>query len=608
MTDVMEIRRTAGRKEKGALGAAFSRPWIATLAYCALVIVTLLIFNRNATDYVGADNDDAMRLVEVRDLLAGQGWFDLTQYRLGLAGGTLMHWSRFIDLPIANLISVFRLFLAPERAEALALTVWPLLLVVPFMGFMGLAGRRMGGVVGQHVALGLTALAIVTSGRFVPGSIDHDNVQLGLVALMAAMLVDGAHRPASFAIAGFAAALAVGIGAETTPFVAVVCMIVAALWAWEGADFAPAAKAFALTLTLAITAAFFLTVPPHLYSTVTCDNLSLGFYGITSVGGAGLLASVMLASHRPRAWRLAALAATGSAVLATALVLAPQCLRSPLADLDPMLVDLWLNGVSEAQSILSIARTEPETVGAFYATGLLGIVVCIFRIARRDRAQLHAILLAMLLVNWVIALVQVRGALFSNVLAILPLTLFILDLRRMSNADPEDPPAALFYVVGVLVSVPAVWAVGGSLAAGNGANLFSPAGVFAGEEGAACFSQAAIAPLVGLAPGVVAASSNMGAPILRFTPHRVLSAPYHRDQGGMLTEMHIGLSQPAEAEAFLRGAGVTLLAYCAKDPQTESIARLKPDGLYAALAKGNVPAYLKPLASGDGVQIFRVTP
>ena len=76
----------------------------------------------------------------------------------------------------------------------------------------------------------------------------------------------------------------------------------------------------------------------------------------------------------------------------------------------------------------------------------------------------------------------------------------------------------------------------------------------------------------------------------------------------MLTEMHIGLSRPAEAEAFLRGADVTLLAFCRDDPQTENIAHLKPDGLYAALAKGNVPPYLKRLSSPDqeGVQFFRV--
>ena len=43
--------------------------------------------------------DDAMRLVEVRDLINGQGWFDLRQYRLN-PPGVLMHWSRVIDFPL----------------------------------------------------------------------------------------------------------------------------------------------------------------------------------------------------------------------------------------------------------------------------------------------------------------------------------------------------------------------------------------------------------------------------------------------------------------------------------------------------------------------------
>src|SRR5882757_9611547 len=48
--------------------------------------------------------DDAMRLVEVKDLIAGQGWFDLTQHRLDPPAGTPMHWSRLIDLPLAALM------------------------------------------------------------------------------------------------------------------------------------------------------------------------------------------------------------------------------------------------------------------------------------------------------------------------------------------------------------------------------------------------------------------------------------------------------------------------------------------------------------------------
>ncbi|MCA1969044.1 MAG: hypothetical protein LDL42_07920, partial [Rhizobium sp.] len=85
------------------------------------VVVLLLINLPGATDYVGVDNDDAMRLVQVRDLLGGQSWFDLTQYRLGLDGGTLMHWSRLVDLPIAALILAFSQVLPAERAEAAAL-------------------------------------------------------------------------------------------------------------------------------------------------------------------------------------------------------------------------------------------------------------------------------------------------------------------------------------------------------------------------------------------------------------------------------------------------------------------------------------------------------
>ena len=48
--------------------------WLATVA--AYLFASFTRGNDLSTD-------DAMRLVEVRDFLAGQGWFDLTQYRLG---------------------------------------------------------------------------------------------------------------------------------------------------------------------------------------------------------------------------------------------------------------------------------------------------------------------------------------------------------------------------------------------------------------------------------------------------------------------------------------------------------------------------------------------
>ena len=599
----------AGTAEKKA-PLRWSHPALAALVYAAIVIVAQLIIHRNLTDYVGPDNDDAMRLVEVRDFLAGQGWFDMMQYRLGLAGGTLMHWSRFIDLPIASLILFFRMFLSPEGAEAAALTVWPLMLVLPLMFFMGLAGRRIAGVEGMHFSLILTALFVLLSPRFVPGSIDHDNVQLGLVALTVAMLVDESYRPRNFAIAAIALAIQLGIGAETTPFVAVACMSVACLWAWKGEIFAPAAKAFALTLTIAVSAAFFSLVPPRLYSMVTCDNLSLGFYGITSAGCVGLLLSSIFASRLSRPWRIAILAVNGAFVFAITVALAPQCLRNPLSDLDPMLVDFWLSRVTEAQSIISVANRQPDTLGVFYATGLLAMLVCAFRILRGTRPSLHAMLMALIAINWVITLVQVRGTEFANLLAIPPLALLIAELRKNYMADPKNLRAILLYAGTLLASVPAVWAVGGALASKGVVNGFMVAAPVKAEETANCISQQALRPIAGLAPGVVAAASNLGAPLLRFTPHRTLSGPYHRDPDGMMAELLIGLAEPQQAEALLREAKVTIVAFCKGDPQVELVSERAPKGLYAQLSAGHVPAYLEPIAAPaeSDVQFFRVTP
>src|SRR3974390_1013609 len=58
------------------------------------------------------DSDDALRMAEVRDLLAGQSWFDLTQYRMTPPHGVAMHWSRLIDAPLAGMILLFRTFAA----------------------------------------------------------------------------------------------------------------------------------------------------------------------------------------------------------------------------------------------------------------------------------------------------------------------------------------------------------------------------------------------------------------------------------------------------------------------------------------------------------------
>lgn len=579
--------------------------------YCLVAIALLLAVSLPfATDYVGSDNDDTMRLVVVRDLLGGQSWFDTTQYRLGLDGGTLMHWSRFIDLPIANLISFFSLFTQERQAEAIALAVWPALTVVPVLAGMGLAAWRLGGKAAMHATLVLTTVFVVALNRFQPGSIDHHNVQLAIIACIAAMLLDPRMRARDHAVAGMLAGLAIAIGVETTPLIGAVCLIVALRWAWHGRAFRDAAAAFGLALASTITLAFFSTVAPSRYTQVTCDSLSYGFYALATLGGGTLFLTASLASGRSFGGRLLALAGAGAAIAASVLVIAPGCLANPLDALDPLLKAFWLAGVIEAQSAVAQFKLDPGSVGSFYAPSLLAMLACLWRIRRRQAAEGHLIVLGLLATAFAVSLFQIRGAIFANMLSALPLGLAITDLRRKANSDPKNLGAGLAFIGVTLASVPATWALAGALLPGRSQDTLRTGLSTPQVARPSCTAAASIAPLAAEPAGVVAGASNLGAAILRHTGHRVLSAPYHRNQGGMLTELHIGLSSPQQAEAFLRGAHVTLLAFCNDDAQTRDIAKAEPGGLYADLLKGRVPAYLEPIAGTEDavLRLYRVKP
>ena len=123
---------------KALLGWPALGQWAATplawslLATAFLVIATLAGPGPSLSDWLG-DTDDAVRLVSVRELLAGAPWFDTTLPRIGAPEPLVSHWSRLIDLPLAALIGTLTPLLGPERAELATRAAWPALI------FFGLA-------------------------------------------------------------------------------------------------------------------------------------------------------------------------------------------------------------------------------------------------------------------------------------------------------------------------------------------------------------------------------------------------------------------------------------------------------------------------------------
>jgi hypothetical protein len=328
-----------------------------------------------------------------------------------------------------------------------------------------LAGQTLAGASGRLIALLLAFLFVLSINRFQPGAIDHHNVQLGLDR-RDNRLPDHARSPAiAHAVAGFAAAVAIAIGAETTPHIAVIALIVALQWLWLGEPMRAAALTFSLSMASTLTAA---SLPP-----CRLRNMALS-HAMRSPPG-----SMRSAWSAPEAFLLqplqprikvsrsafAALGLAGVATLGLTLLIAPQCLGNPLAGLDPLLKSMWLDNVTEAQSVVSQLRVEPWTSGGFYAVPVLAMALCLWRIRERRQVQAYGVLLAaLLLVSWAIALVQVRGAVFSNLLSAIPMAALIADLRARANADPKNLRKGLAFAGMSFAAVPFVWAFVGALA------------------------------------------------------------------------------------------------------------------------------------------------
>ena len=151
----------------------FSVTGLTCIGLLLTIIMTLPVARQFMTTGYYRDPDDAMRMAEVRDFLNGQGWFDMTAWRLDPPHGVFMHWTRIVDVPIAMLVRFFEMFTAQEMAERLARLVFPLALLAGLLAMSARIARTLVGSTGPVLAILLTVFGGATFGYFDPGRVDQ---------------------------------------------------------------------------------------------------------------------------------------------------------------------------------------------------------------------------------------------------------------------------------------------------------------------------------------------------------------------------------------------------------------------------------------------------
>jgi len=591
----------------GQGSTAAPKPAIVFMIAWAVIVAALGLPAIKTGVFDALSTDDAMRLVEVRDLLAGQGWFDLTQYRLD-PPGIAMHWSRIVDAPLAMLILLFRPLLGQHQAEALTLVLWPSLLIGAALWLAAAIASQAGAPADRPrtrlAAILVTALAIPALIHFRAGAIDHHNLQMVLLLGFVLCVSDSEHHPAKAAMAGFLAALSLSIGLEMLPAIAVASAAVAALLVWKGTDVLRPVCAFGASLTVSSLLLAQLLLPMGSLFDPVCDAFGGPILLLCAGGGIALLAVAGVSHLRQGLWtRLTASALAGTLVLGAFFKSYPGCVASPYAQVDPLLVSFWLGRVAETMPVSEVAQLQPQKLLGYYAFPLLSLGLCVAAmIGCRPQARFRWIVSTITLAAlFGVSLWELRGAAAANIVAAPLCVAGIVRLRTNVVVGWRLVRVALLVSPATLGGIGlAVWPALAARTAGPG--IATP------DLGTSCQTISSVAPLADLPPGRVMAPIDSGPAILAATEHSVFAGPYHRNNDGNLVMVHTMMDTPQAARDMLLARQIDYILTCNGSVDQQDLVRLAPGGLAAQLGRGEAPDYLEPVqaVSKPGWTVWRV--
>lgn len=550
-----------------------------------------------------ADVDDRLRAAQIGRLMSGEvGWYDPVLPFIAMPEPYLSPWSRLVDLPYLLIGKFLSFFVAPDRALDLAYLLWPPMMLAAFGCLALFAARKiLAGALPSRTTEALTlvlmamlmTLAVL---EFAPRRIDHHNVQLVLLAAMAAGLCRWDARGGL--LMGAAGAASVVVGLECLPLVVAAFGVVGCGYIVGARDARMVllnASAGMGAATVLLAAAF---LGPAGALSQQCDAFSapqiVMMLGLSLVLGGACLLSPAPASSVARA---VLLAVPSFAVLALAAILFPACLAGPYAIIDPLSRLYWFDRIGQEQGLLSLLRGGRQSVAMalLLPGGMLALLLPMAIAKARAGAVSFVALYALAAVSFLLALMMVRYIRFPAALAPLFLPAFVawyLDPRtggRARRAALGGLAATAAFFAGLVVFVRPVDRQPDAVD-------YMTRDACAGED---------LSVLHAALPGRIALPNGLAFTVIEAMPagFQVPTMPFHRAAPGMKRMYEAFLtSDPAVRRAAL--APFDYVAVC-RFP-LESDPSFAP--LYAALSAGRDWPGLARIAAPveTRFQLFRI--
>jgi hypothetical protein len=562
--------------------AWLGRHWVAVTILAWVILSAWFILPRlDAVRWFDlGDTDDNMRMMQVRGLLHGQGWFDLRQHRLA---GSNIHWSRLVDLPIAGLILALRPLLGGDGAERWAVGIAPLLPYLLVLTSVALTVRRLVDPRAYAIAFFALFFAVLTSGMFVPERIDHHGWQLALVALATAAVADPKRFRGGVTL-GVATALSLAIGLEMLIYLAIAGVAMAAFWIADRAE-RERLGAYAVTLGGGIALAY-LGFASYDNRGAVCDALSAVWLADGLLGSA-LLAALARLSPTDRRIRLSLAVGAGLLIAGFHASMFPHCLHR-LEGVSSEVDRLWLSHVREAQPVYGFGW---EMTALSLASPFVGIVGWLFlmwskrgdpELLRRTIGAAAAGFAATLLLFW-----QNRTGAAAQMLAAPGAAALIWLLVPHTWGSKHAVVRVLGTCAIVLIGISAPVTLGLDYLPEKEQQTKSTVPV-AGTNGS-CNSVLNFRAVGSQPKGVVFTFVDLAPRLITVTHHDSITGPYHRNGEQIADVMNAFRGSEAQAHGLIRKYHSNYVLTC------PTITSETPKGFYALLQSGRVPRWLSPV-------------
>lgn len=562
------------------------KTFISLFAIWLVSVVASIFMHRDAIPILQfSDPDDSMRLVQVRDFLSGQSWFDVSQHRANPPTGGPMHWSRLVDLPIAGFILLLRPFFGEHWSEVGAVLIVPALTLATLLSALYWAIRQL---LGQGTALLACAAFAITPFIFLQCAamrIDHHAWQAVMMALALGGTLHADVRKGGL-VAGAAMAIWLQVSIEGLALTAVTGAVMTLRYTFSDKEWERTAYYF----WTVVIASIGLSLLMHGWNGAlvsSCDSISPVY--LTPLAAIPLLMTMfsrLLAQGSPSA-RFLSVVLPGGFACAIFLAAGRQCLAGPFDTLDPLVYELWYKAVPEGLP-LWVHDVDTRIVVLFPALIGIGAYVIAFSKEKSATRRLDWLsLLVFALGATILSILLMRAGFIAHLLCI-PGAAWLFDLlfrraRKVSASILRIP--ATVTTLTLLFPVVVVPLKSAALPKSEINHTMDKETMIEIKEFEA---------LSRISPAVIFAPIDISPEILLRTNNAIIGTGHHRNVRGMELVMHAFVAPPDQAHHIVMSTAATFLLIV---PSGEVLRYLhyEPNGLASQLLRGKIPEWLTPV-------------